>query len=133
MYHFLEVKLLEQVNLHFWMILYNTHCWFNMLLFTCTMSHLPGVDPGSIKYIFCQLSLDHAHELIRYYRTQPRFGIMPVRWYQSNGVDDLPRQFEVYVGVEVRQKHVPFMFAYLLSIFWDLRPDGFRCSSNSEI
>ena len=25
--------------LHFW-IIYNTHCWFNMLLCTCTMSHL---------------------------------------------------------------------------------------------
>ena len=34
-----EAKLLEQVNLHFW-IIYNTHCWFNMLLCTCTMSHL---------------------------------------------------------------------------------------------
>ena len=30
----------------------------------------------------------------------------------------------MYVGAEVRQKHVPFMFAYLLSIFWDLTPDG---------
>ena len=38
--HFLEVKLLEQVNLHFWIIFCNTHCWFNMLLCTCTMSHL---------------------------------------------------------------------------------------------
>ena len=38
-HHFLEAKLLEQVNLHFW-IIYNTHCWFNMLLCTCTMSHL---------------------------------------------------------------------------------------------
>ena len=27
------------MNLHFW-IIYNTHCWFNMLLCTCTMSHL---------------------------------------------------------------------------------------------
>ena len=36
---FLEAGLLEQVNLHFW-IIYNTHCWFNMLLRTCTMSHL---------------------------------------------------------------------------------------------
>ena len=38
-HHFLEAKLLEQVNLHFWFN-YNTHCWFNMLLCTCTMSHL---------------------------------------------------------------------------------------------
>ena len=38
-HHFLEAKLLEQVNLHFW-IIYNTYCWFNMLLCTCTMSHL---------------------------------------------------------------------------------------------
>ena len=38
-HHFLEAKLLEQVNLHFW-IIYDTHCWFNMLLCTCTMSHL---------------------------------------------------------------------------------------------
>ena len=38
-HHFLEAKLLEQVNLHFWVI-YNTYCWFNMLLCTCTMSHL---------------------------------------------------------------------------------------------
>ena len=38
--HFLEVKLFEQVNLHFWIMFYNTHCWFNMLLCTCTMSHL---------------------------------------------------------------------------------------------
>ena len=37
MHDFLEAKLLEQVNLHFW-IIYNTHCWFNMLLCTCTMS-----------------------------------------------------------------------------------------------
>ena len=35
---FLEAKLLEQVNLHFW-IIYNTHCWFNMLLCTCTIRH----------------------------------------------------------------------------------------------
>ena len=33
-HHFLEAKLLEQVNLHFW-IIYHTHCWFNMLLCTC--------------------------------------------------------------------------------------------------
>ena len=39
LHHFLEAKLLDQVNLHFW-IIYNTHCWFNMLLCTCTMSHL---------------------------------------------------------------------------------------------
>ena len=38
-HHFLEAKLLEQVNLHFW-IIYSTYCWFNMLLCTCTMSHL---------------------------------------------------------------------------------------------
>ena len=37
--NFLEAKLLEQVNLRFW-IIYSTHCWFNMLLCTCTMSHL---------------------------------------------------------------------------------------------
>ena len=30
--HFLKVKWLEQVNLHFWIIFYNTHCGFNMLL-----------------------------------------------------------------------------------------------------
>ena len=47
--HFLEAKLLEQVNLHFW-IFYNTHCWFNMLLGTCTMSNLyPGHGPEDIR------------------------------------------------------------------------------------
>ena len=85
---------------------------------------MPGCDPKGTKYLLCQLSLDHAHELVRQYGTRPRFGIMPLRWYQGHGVDDLPTRFEVYVSVEVRQKHVPFMFAYLLSIFWDLTPDG---------
>ena len=44
MHHFLEAELLEQVNLHF-SIIYKTHCWFNMLLGTCTMSHLPPPPP----------------------------------------------------------------------------------------
>ena len=85
---------------------------------------VPRVDPGSTKYLFCQLSLDLAHELVRQYGTRPRFGIMPLRWYHGHGVNNLPRRFEVYVSAEVRQKHVPFMFAYLLSIFSDLTPDG---------
>ena len=38
-HHFLEAQLLEQVNLHFW-IIYNTNCRFNMLLCTYSMSHL---------------------------------------------------------------------------------------------
>ena len=38
LHHFLEAKLLDQVNLHFW-IIYNTHCWFNMLLCTCTLCY----------------------------------------------------------------------------------------------
>ena len=81
---------------------------------------MPRVDPGSTKYLFCQLSLDHAHELVCQYGTRLHFGIMPLRWYQGHGVGDLPKRFEVYVSAEVRQKHIPFMFACLLSIFWDL-------------
>ena len=52
---------------------------------------VPGVEPGCTKYLFCQLSLDHAQELVRQYGTRPHFWIMPPRWYQGNGVDDLPR------------------------------------------
>ena len=52
---FLEAKLLEQVNLHFW-IIYNTDCWFNMLLCTCTMSHLclevTFLDHESVDHFF---------------------------------------------------------------------------------
>ena len=85
---------------------------------------VPGADPGQSRYLFCQLSLDHAHELVRLYGNRARFGIMPLKWYQGDAVDDLPRRFEVYIGAEVREKHAPFMFAYLLSLFWELRPNG---------
>ena len=42
-HHFLEAKLLEQVNLHFW-IIYNTHCWFNMLLCTQAPPTVPQLE-----------------------------------------------------------------------------------------
>ena len=56
-HHFLEAKLLERVNLHFW-IIYNTHGWFNILLCTCTMSHL-CLEVAFLDHFRAHESVDH--------------------------------------------------------------------------
>ena len=78
----------------------------------------PGVDLRNTRLFFPQLTPDQVLLLADQHGTKPRFQIQPISWYRGGDDVHFSRAFDGFIKKEYRDKWAPFMFMYVLSIFW---------------